>query len=349
MLPPASAVFALIVCLALSCQFLFQRSLYQQWPWRAIAAAWASGLGEMAGIAATILLTLALAGRVPIRRNAARIAWLAMALLAGSWLGEWLSLWWHWGAWPTAGAAAILPRALRWVPIGALGAVALVARRRTNHLAEQLHQSEVEQLQIEQQQVVLQLQVLQSRVEPHFLFNTLATIRRLQVTNPQRGRDTLAGFIHYLRASLPGMREREVPLGRELDLTRAYLEVLRVRMGDRLKIHVDVDARFLLYRVPPLSVATLVENSIKHGIGNLPEGGTVAITARLRGDTLQVQVADDGKGFSESAGSGTGLANLRMWLRSLYGDSGRLVLSPNSPRGFVAMLQVPATSAPEPG
>jgi len=341
--PAASLVFGLLVCLALSTQFLFQRTLYQQWSGSAIVAAWLRSFVELVGVAASILAALWVAGRVPARSRAVQLLWFGCALLAGAYAGEWAVLWSEWGDWPTVGPAAILPRAMRWLPIGAVTAVIFISRQRTSDLGRRLHESEVNRTRLEQQQVAVQLQVLQSQIEPHFLFNTLATIRRLQHVDPARGREALAGFIDYLRASLPELRTSETTLGRELALIGAYLDVLQVRMGERLRVEIDVPPGLRRQHVPPLSLATLVENSIKHGIGHLPEGGTISIHAWIEHDRLHVRVADTGVGLTGRAGSGMGLTNLRGRLRSLHGDAGALVLAPNEPRGFAATLQVPVT------
>ena len=340
-IPVAGVAVAALVSLALSTQFMFQRELYQHWSAAEIATAWLGGCATLAGVAAVILGTLALAGRVPLRRPAARAAWFIAALLAGACAGEWVALWVQWGAWPSAGLEAILPRAMRWVPIGMVIALTLAVRQRASDLAARLHDTEINRLRLEQQQVEVQLQVLQLQIEPHFLFNTLATVRRLHQTDPPRGRDTLSGFIHYLRASLPEMRRSETTLGRELDLIVAYLDVLRVRMGERLRVEIDVPPALRERRVPPLSLATLVENSIKHGLAPLPEGGTIGIRARVDGDRLEVCVTDTGAGFTASGGSGMGLANLRVRLRGLYGDRGVLRLEPNRPQGLAATIVIP--------
>jgi signal transduction histidine kinase len=341
--PPTSIGFALLVCLALSTQFLFQRSLYQEWPGAAIGLSWLRNFAQDLGVAAAILIALVLAGRIAVQRTSYRLLLFGIAILAGACAGEWAVIGFNWQAWPTVGLDAILPRAVRWLPLGAIAGVIFVSHERTTRIAARLHESDINRLQLEQQQVAVQLQVLQSQIEPHFLFNTLATIRRLQHTDPARGRETLSGFIHYLRSSLPGMREDETTLGCELDLITAYLDVLKVRMGARLRFEIDVDAALRVQRIPPLSIATLVENSIKHGLAHLPEGGTIAISARRERERerLSVTVSDTGAGLTASGGSGTGLANLRLRLRSLYGDAGALALSPNTPRGLVATLQVP--------
>ena len=260
---------AALVCLALSVQFLFQRDLYAQWSMGQVLAGWLVHLALLGTAAAVLTLAIAAAGRLPLKRPVAKLAAFAVALVGGAFLGEWIVLWVQWGDWPAADIEALLPRAMRWAPIGAAVAVIVRLRKHASDLAVRLHDAEVTRLRLEQQQVEVQLQVLQSQIEPHFLFNTLATVRRLHQTDPPRGRETLSVFIHYLRASLPEMRQRETTLGRELDLIVAYLDVLRVRMGERLKVVIDVPARLRNRRVPPLSLATLVENSIKHGLASL--------------------------------------------------------------------------------
>lgn len=347
-LPRSSAAFAALVCLALSTQMLFQRTLWREWPVAEVAAAWLLEFRDHAVVATTILLVIGLAGRLPLHRLASRSLSFLGALLAGAVLGEWMNLWLKWRAWPTVDLAAIATHAWRWVPIGAVMAVILVVRHRAREIDARIHETDVTRLQLEQQRVETQLQVLQSQIEPHFLFNTLATIRRLHQTDPVRGRATLADFIHYLRCALPGMRSNETTLGREVDLITAYLDVLRVRMGKRLEVAIDVAPTLRSHLIPPLSLATLVENAVKHGLAGLPEGGKLSIAARLEGSKLLLRVADTGTGFTASQGTGMGLANLRVRLRGLYGDAGQLVLAPNEPRGVAATLRIPAHAA-EPG
>jgi len=341
----SSVAIAALVCLALSTQFLFQRPLYENWSAVAIAGAWARGLGDQLVIVTVILLVVTLAGRVPIRHFLLRGTLFACAVLAGACMGEWAVLWLQWGVWPTVTLKALLPRAFSWLPIGAVSGAILMFRQRASEIGAQLHESEVARLRLEQQRVALQLQILQSQIEPHFLFNTLATVRRLHQTDPARGRATLADFMQYLEAALPEMRASETSLGREVDLITAYLEVLRVRMGSRLDVEIDVALALREHRIPPLSLATLVENAIKHGLSDLPEGGKLLIRAWVERDRLMVRVADTGVGLRASGGTGTGLANLRVRLRGLYGEAGALILTANEPRGLAATLRIPVSRA----
>jgi sensor histidine kinase YesM len=341
----SSVAIALLVCVALSTQFLFQRPLYDNWPAVDIALAWARGLLDLLIIVSVILLAVTLAGLVPIRHLLLKITWFASAVLTSACLGEWAVLWLQWNTWPTVTFEGLLPRAFRWLPIAAVSGAILIVRQRASDIGAQLHESEVTRLRLEQQRVELQLQILQSQIEPHFLFNTLATIRRLHQTNPARGRATLADFMQYLEAALPEMRASETTLRREVDLITAYLEVLRVRMGARLEVEIDVPAALREHRIPPLSLATLVENAIKHGLSHLPEGGKLSIRAWIERDRLIVRVADTGVGLRASGGTGTGLANLRVRLRGLYGEAGELFLVANEPRGLAATLRIPASRA----
>jgi signal transduction histidine kinase len=335
-------MLAALVCVALSTQFLFQATVHQDWPWGAMGSLWLENFWQAMLVSSAILAVLALAGAVPLRSRVARLAWFCLALLAGAYLGEWAVLWLQWGTWPSASMEAVFPRAFRWLPIAVVGAMILQGRQRAREVSDRLRSVELSGLEIEQQQAAMRLQVLQSQVEPHFLFNTLATIRRLHQTDLARGRETLSGFIRYLRATLPGLREPETTLGREIGLVRAYIDVLGVRMGERLRFDLDVAPELRDLAVPPFSVATLVENAVKHGLSRLPAGGTISIKAQVADAGLEVVVSDTGVGLTATSGSGTGLANLRTRLRSLYGNEGSLSLAVNTPSGLVATLRLPS-------
>jgi hypothetical protein len=194
------------------------------------------------------------------------------------------------------------------------------------------------------QQTEAQLSALNAQIEPHFLFNTLANVKRLYETHPERGRHMLVALIAYLRAALPGMRRHESTLAEELELVRHYLAILQMRMGERLSFDITAPPELLLARLPTLVLPTLVENAIKHGLSPLPEGGRIEIRAHAEaGGGVTVEVTDNGQGFgSASGGTGVGLANTRARLAARFGDAAALELEAALPRGVVARVRLPA-------
>ncbi len=208
------------------------------------------------------------------------------------------------------------------------------ARRRLNDVA-------CARETLEAQMVQARLSALQAQIEPHFLFNTLANVKRLYETAPERGRAMLVSLIDYLRAALPSMRRTGSTLKRELELARAYLTILRMRMGDRLRFTIEVEPSLLAAEMPPLVLGTLIENAIKHGLSPLPEGGSIVIRAARAGDDVRIEVRDTGRGFTDVGGSGVGLANIRSRLAALYGARAALELAANAPRGVVATVALP--------
>jgi signal transduction histidine kinase len=228
-----------------------------------------------------------------------------------------------------------------WSLVGGLG-FALAHLARADRAARQrLLDVECARETLGVQMVQARLSALQAQIEPHFLFNTLATVKRLYETVPERGREMLVSLIDYLHAALPSMRGNGSTLKRELELARAYLTILQMRMGERLRFTIDCDSTLADADVPPLVLGTLIENAIKHGLAPLPEGGGISIRAARDGDRLRLEVRDSGRGFSDHAGSGVGLANIRSRLAALYGNGANLTLSANSPRGVIAAIALP--------
>ena len=185
-----------------------------------------------------------------------------------------------------------------------------------------------------------QLKLLQAQVEPHFLFNTLANVRYLVQTNSPDALAMLDHLIHYLRTALPEIRSETSTLGREAELARAYLEIMRLRMGGALEFDIDVPEDVARAPFPPLMVITLVENAIKHGVA--PVGrGRITIRARNGGGKLRLEVEDDGRGIVAAPGQGVGLANIRERLATLFGDRARLELTGRDAGGTLAIVEVP--------
>ena len=199
--------------------------------------------------------------------------------------------------------------------------------------------------------------MMQAQVEPHFLFNTLASIDHLIEFDPKRASQMQRNLISLLRASMPSMRTATDsglrPLDLELAVVRPYLEILKVRMEERLTTEIDVPDGLLSAEFPPMMVQTLVENSIKHGLEPKAEGGHLSVKAEIRHGKLCVVVSDTGLGFAgaaggETAGTGVGLANIRERLSLLYGSKGTLTIANNPVGGTIVTITVPYTAHTEP-
>jgi sensor histidine kinase YesM len=218
--------------------------------------------------------------------------------------------------------------------------IAQLRLREANQKAARL-EAEAERERLERQGVQAELKLLQAQVEPHFLFNTLANVRHLVQTQSPDALAMLDHLIHYLRTALPEIRGDSSTLGREAELARAYLEIMRLRMGGALELAIDVPTELARAPFPPLMLITLVENAIKHGVAPLGRG-RVTITATQRDGRLRVEVSDDGPGLSAEPGQGVGLANVRDRLRALYGEGARLELAGREAAGVAASIEVPA-------
>ena len=213
---------------------------------------------------------------------------------------------------------------------------------------EHHHVRELNALESRVHEADLRLGVLQAQVEPHFLFNTLASVRALVRQDPAQAEATLDALVDFLRATIPKLREDRglhATLGQQLDLCSSYLALMQVRMGGRLTYDVRADDALRAAPFPPSLLITLVENAIKHGIEPRPGPGRIEIDAVRDGDTLRVQVRDDGAGLQPGLSTGVGLANVREQLAARYGARAAFVLSPAAEgRGVCAEIRVPLGS-----
>ena len=212
---------------------------------------------------------------------------------------------------------------------------------REQDAAGALHREELRREDLDRELAEARLQVMQAQVEPHFLFNTLAHVRRLFRTDAGAARAMLEHLVRYLSAMLPRMRSAESTLAHELALATAYLEVQKIRMGPRLAVRIDVPEALQALPFPPMMLVTLVENAIRHGLNPLPDGGEVRIAARAVDGRLRVQVADTGRGLAESSGSGVGLANIRARLTTMFEGRARLLLAQEPGAGLIATIDLP--------
>jgi signal transduction histidine kinase len=201
---------------------------------------------------------------------------------------------------------------------------------------------------MERQLVQARLQVLQAQVEPHFLFNTLAAVDYLIETEPPRASRMQKALITYLRGALPQMRQESSTLGREMRLIRSYLELIKMRIEDRLEVEIAVPEALEPAEFPPMMLQSLVENAIKHGIEPKPEGGKVRVAAGVNNSQLWVEVSDTGVGVPDgdlldgpTSGTGVGLQNIRERLAMLYPGKSRLMLVSDPATGTSLKITVP--------
>jgi hypothetical protein len=230
---------------------------------------------------------------------------------------------------------------IRGLSTGTLMAAILLFAAHEREAQRRAHQTRLARIEMERQTEESRLRLLQAQIEPHFLFNSLASVKRLYEKQPGSGRALLCDLAAYLRAASRGGREREVALGDEIALARSFLAIFQVRMGQRLRVRIDVPRDLESALIPPLMLGTLVENAIKHGIGPRADGGTVSLAARRCGESLEMEVGDDGVGFRARAGHGVGLSNTRARLETLFGSAGVLELAGNAAGGVTAMIRIP--------
>jgi len=210
-----------------------------------------------------------------------------------------------------------------------------------------LQRAEIDRAAFEGEMAEAKLQVLQAQVEPHFLFNALANVRRLYQQDRAAGGRMLGNLMRYLEVALPRMRDSDSTLGRDAELVEAFLRVHQIRMGQRLAFSIDIPGQLLGHAVPPMMLLTLTENAIKHGLNPSPEGGLIRIVARSDGHRLTVSVADTGVGFAPGSGAGTGLANIRARLAAQFGDTASLALEHNDLGGVTATIALPLAAGCE--
>jgi Histidine kinase len=304
-------------------------------------------LGRMLVIALLLLLVFSAAGIWPVPwapRWLAQVIAVVLAAPLATYLvylpsvqGQVFEVFKHEGR--MSGFVLITATVLVVAPLLALGAL---YRERDAQARNQALTFELERSQLERQALDARLRLLHAQIEPHFLFNTLANVQTLVEGGSPRAGPVLKSLIAYLRAAMPRLDDRHATLGDEVTLVRAYLELMLMRMPDRLAFTIDVPAE----RFPPMALITLVENAIRHGIDPSEQGGSITLQGWRDADgRLGLKVADTGVGLRDSAAPGTGLANLRERLAMFFGAGARLELAENPPHGVVVTLSCPPKEA----
>jgi len=206
---------------------------------------------------------------------------------------------------------------------------------------EIIQQERINRLSSEKEALEANLRLLQAQIEPHFLFNTLSNVLSLIDTNPTNGKSMLVDLIHYLRTSLSRTFPDPITLDQEIDMIKAYLNIQKIRMGERLRFKIELPDAVRTHPFPPMLLQPLAENAIKHGLEPKMEGGEITIKAVEKDDLIRIEVMDTGLGFSSFQKVGVGIGNVRERIKLLYGEKGRLILEENEPNGVRAIIEVP--------
>jgi LytS/YehU family sensor histidine kinase len=220
--------------------------------------------------------------------------------------------------------------------------VVFVWRERAAAAAVELAGERLRIERAEREATLANLRALQAQIEPHFLFNTLANVTSLIDPDPATAKRMLDSFIRFLRASLASTRLAHTTLGQDAELISAFLEVLKVRMGDRLRFTVEIAPELAGFELAPMLLQPLVENAIRHGLEPKVEGGAVSVRAWRDGSAVAIEIADTGVGFAPTTRGGVGLANLRDRLRLLHGERASMAIGENLPAGTRVTVRLPA-------
>jgi signal transduction histidine kinase len=222
---------------------------------------------------------------------------------------------------------------------------------RQDELTLQKVRADVERERLAKRNTEAELKLMQAQVEPHFLYNTLANLRYLAESGSPQTLEMIDHLIEYLRLSLPNFRQEFATLRDEITLARAYLAIMEIRMGGKLRSSIDVPEVLLDLPLPPLMLLTLIENAVKHGIGRTPRGGGIVVSAKAEQGFIELHVADNGAGLAQTSResalsrqpkqSGVGLVNIRERLAAIYGANAALMLKANEPSGVIATIRLP--------
>ncbi len=222
------------------------------------------------------------------------------------------------------------------------------------HFFERFRQAEIEKWKLEACLKDSELAALKSQMNPHFLFNALNTIRELTLENPHKAMQAMTQLASILRYSLRSAETQTVPLRDEMKVVQEYLALESLRFEKRLNVVVDVDEQTLDMPIPPLIVQTLVENAIKHGIAELPKGGTVSVQAHFKDNTLEIVILNTGQiaqhklSENKQASQNIGITNTRERLSLLFGEKASLSLKNENSSTVEAKITVPCPSLFQP-
>ncbi len=237
--------------------------------------------------------------------------------------------------------AWILSVASTSVLISLILSAVIVSRERETRVQAELAQQRLRAERTEREAALANLRALQAQIEPHFLFNTLANVTSLVDADPAMAKHMLESFIRFLRASLAATRMESTTLGAEAELIASYLDVLKVRMGERLRYSIDVAPELETFALAPMLLQPVIENAIRHGIEPKVEGGEISFMARVEDSRVLIEIDDTGVGFAPITRGGVGLTNLRDRLKLIYGAGASLTVREDSASGAHVAIRIP--------
>lgn len=269
----------------------------------------------------------------------------AVAAVAQATLNAWLG-WDEYGGAAPPSAVTARPYQVFFGALlyGVFGCFVYVNHRTARLAGDRMRAAELARAVSRRRTLESRLQAMQARVEPQFLFNTLAQVGELYEREPATAGQMLDDLIAYLRAALPHLRESSSTLGRELELARAYLDIMRVRLGDRLAFEIDVPEEARSARMPPMMLLPLIDHAIVYGLQSAEVAGSLCIQTTAEAGRLRLQVTDTGAGFVPGTGD-DGLTSIRERLDALYGSDAHFELERILERGTRATLDIPYEAA----
>lgn len=217
------------------------------------------------------------------------------------------------------------------------GTISAEVNRRTQLAVEQENRKH----RLQKQLLEAKLAALQGQIEPHFLYNTLANVRALIRQDAAASETMLTHLIAYLRAAMPDLRSPTTSLGQELERAQAYLQIMQIRLGERLQFSIEAAPDTLNCLIPPLSLMTLVENAIEHAVESQLHGGMINISAYRDEQKLKILVEDNGPGLSSEMGEGVGLLNLQERLQTMYEHGAQLNFDSDMEKGLRVTVLIP--------
>jgi two-component system LytT family sensor kinase len=239
------------------------------------------------------------------------------------------------------GSSSLVVQSVHSYPLGVLAYWVIIAIvNATNHY-ERIAVEQLRSSKLQAQLAEARLRTLQMQLQPHFVFNALHSLSDLVTDEPKTAVRLIARLGDFLRLTLQNSTAQGVPLKRELDFLDAYLEIERVRFGDRLKVVFEVDPQSLDAEVPSLILQPLVENAIRHGVASHIGPGLVQLVTKRRGETLLIEIRDNGPGMPTNAREGLGLRNTHERLRQTYGLAYSLEVRNQGESGVVVSCELP--------